>query len=685
MTVGVTAPGAVVPAGADGGVGEPSSGESETRAAGHLRAPTLGIGIVTRNRVRHLQRTIEAIRRHTSSPYALVVADDGSTDGTVELLDDLGIARVLGSHRGVSWNRNRLLYALTNVLDCDVALLIDDDCRPVSAGWELKWIEAVRRYGHVNYAGGWLSHAFLGGVGSVAEPFRSSIITDQCVGFSREAVQRVGYLDTRLRGRGDGQVEQSSRLVRAGFGGEPGAAPDGSDVLWLIRGALEIEEERVLGGGAEVGRHQVEVKQVGVDQVGRGPGESENCHRLAWRTDAERATFLAEMDEAEATLGGVRIDGTGDGRAVRLAAGPGDPLVYFDEARPGRVRGWAVDRARPGVPMSLRFFVSGEKIWEGLADGLRRDLLAAGLGTDRAGFSMTFAGPGEGRVGILSALDADGRELPVTLNDGRMYSRVVLRDGRADASGGDGRVGAGGDGGRADAGGGDGRVGAGGDGGRVDPDVHDGRVDASRDDGRVDRGGGDGRVDAGVHDDRVDAGVDDGRVDADRNDGRLDAGGGDGRVDAGVHDGRLAAGVDDGRVDADRNDGRVHAGGGDGRVDAGVHDGRVAAGVDDDRAAGRDIDHGAGARVDDGRGDAGAVRADEPVTIEQRMRKAERELLEQALDHYRRDEARSPSADPPARTSKEAARVRSTPTGDGCAGTQSTPKRRTLLWKLGRR
>lgn len=117
-------------------------------------APMLGIGILTYNRIDKLKRAMQEVRRHTSSPFCLVVADDGSSDQTREYLEADGVARVVGRNMGVCWNKNRLLYFLTNVLNCDAVLLLEDDCYPEAKGWERAWVEAIRLHGHINLAGG---------------------------------------------------------------------------------------------------------------------------------------------------------------------------------------------------------------------------------------------------------------------------------------------------------------------------------------------------------------------------------------------------------------------------------------------------------------------------------------------------------------------------------------------------
>ena len=128
-------------------------------------AARVGIGVITYNRKDVLAETLARVRAHTSSPHELVVADDGSWDGTVELVRSLGIRLVTGRNMGIAWNKNRALFLLTMLLHCDVVILLEDDSRPVKDGWEQDWIAASLRWGHINLAGEWLRALFYPGLG----------------------------------------------------------------------------------------------------------------------------------------------------------------------------------------------------------------------------------------------------------------------------------------------------------------------------------------------------------------------------------------------------------------------------------------------------------------------------------------------------------------------------------------
>ena len=281
--------------------------------------PKLGIGILTYNRVGKLRQAIDAVRQLTSSPFELVIADDGSVDGTAEYLANSGIARITGRNMGVCWNKNRLLYYMTNVLACDVVLLLEDDCYPTEYGWERAWAEAVGLHGHMNYAGGWFKDFFIGGSGTPDDPFISKMISGQCVGYSRKAIQQVGFFDTRFRGYEIGHVEHSWRMARAGYGGymDP---EDYENPRYLLLSS----EIRVDGDIKNSSRDEAAVAR---NQALFAETRRQGIHRWAWRTDEEMHQLLAEIDTAIA-----------NGDAVDTGLVPpelqiGPPHLFGDEER----------------------------------------------------------------------------------------------------------------------------------------------------------------------------------------------------------------------------------------------------------------------------------------------------------------------------------------------------------------
>ncbi|HET6196399.1 MAG TPA: glycosyltransferase, partial [Acetobacteraceae bacterium] len=179
----------------------------------------VGIGVITYNRKDVLAETLARVRAHTKTPCALAVADDGSTDGTGDLVRSQSVTLVTGRNMGIAWNKNRALFLLGAVVNCDVVILLEDDSYPTEDGWEQEWIQATQAWGHVNLAGPWFSDSFLRGTGTVDDPIVSKDVTAQCSGYSRAALLYGGYFDSRFRGYGFEHIEHSRRMVRVGYGG----------------------------------------------------------------------------------------------------------------------------------------------------------------------------------------------------------------------------------------------------------------------------------------------------------------------------------------------------------------------------------------------------------------------------------------------------------------------------------
>jgi Glycosyltransferases involved in cell wall biogenesis len=72
----------------------------------------LGIGITTYNRSRFLIKNIIKLYEMTSIDFVLIVADDGSTDETRELLEKNRVNYVTGENRGVAWNKNKMFIII---------------------------------------------------------------------------------------------------------------------------------------------------------------------------------------------------------------------------------------------------------------------------------------------------------------------------------------------------------------------------------------------------------------------------------------------------------------------------------------------------------------------------------------------------------------------------------------------
>lgn len=273
----------------------------------------LGIGVITFNRGPQVLRTLEKVCLHTGRSHQLVVADDGSTDGTADALIRDGYSVVTGPNRGVCWNKNRALFYLSEIRQCNVVLLLEDDTFPTKDGWETVWVEAVRRFGHIGLAGSWFRASFTAGDGTVESPYRSPVVSGQCAGFSAACMAAVGYFDTRFKGYGVGHAEHSMRCIRAGYGGEV-RIEDKVDkyTFYLVNSDLTVTDPGGNRNQDQIARNHALLQSI----------KGEPAYRPSWRDDQEREQLQKEMRE-------ILTPDNGDRRtrpSVEIAGGP-----VFDE------------------------------------------------------------------------------------------------------------------------------------------------------------------------------------------------------------------------------------------------------------------------------------------------------------------------------------------------------------------
>ncbi|GJD50698.1 hypothetical protein OPKNFCMD_3443 [Methylobacterium crusticola] len=252
----------------------------------------LGIGITTYDRVHRLAGTLDSVARHTATPHRLVVADDGSGDGTRDLLRARRVRHIPGPNRGIAWNKNRLLYYFTHVDPHDVIVLLEDDTFPHADGWERPWIEAARRYGHANFASPGLDALYTGGSGLPGDPYRSPVTSANCAAFGRAALLAVGFMDTRFRRYGYEHGEHTERLIRAGYGGDPATGDK-----FLVRSPLHVTEI----GAAHYDKSLEANAQVYIQLKG-----DTSLFRPAWRSPEERRALQADLRAAVTADRGAR-------------------------------------------------------------------------------------------------------------------------------------------------------------------------------------------------------------------------------------------------------------------------------------------------------------------------------------------------------------------------------------------
>jgi glycosyltransferase involved in cell wall biosynthesis len=178
----------------------------------------IGIGVATYNRLKHLQALIEDIRRFTTVPYDLFVADDGSKDGTADWLQKAGIEYKSGPNRGISYNKNKILYRYG---DYQHVFILEDDIRIKKTGWEAFFINAFKKTGENHfpcfpsrrpYSGRTEKHGFQDVILEEIEETSAQILA-----FTHRVLEEVGGFDMRFFGVGDSHTQLTERIFESGL------------------------------------------------------------------------------------------------------------------------------------------------------------------------------------------------------------------------------------------------------------------------------------------------------------------------------------------------------------------------------------------------------------------------------------------------------------------------------------
>ena len=186
----------------------------------------VGFAIIAYNRLNNLVKCINQVTKNTTRKdnYCFAVFDDGSpykihSDGVFKVFQGK-------TNQGVIVNKNRALYYYTEVNPVDIILLLEDDTSPDVLGWEVPWIKATYKFGHINYRMNCWSDNFINSEGTTGEwdsPHEFPILTGQVHGVKTEFIkQDIGYLNPEFKGWGFGHCEWTERFLKRNLGGSPG-------------------------------------------------------------------------------------------------------------------------------------------------------------------------------------------------------------------------------------------------------------------------------------------------------------------------------------------------------------------------------------------------------------------------------------------------------------------------------
>ncbi len=217
--------------------------------------PAVSVVVPTRGRLGYLRVTLDSLEsQDPAAPYELLVVDDGSTDGTRELLGRRDAPSLrLDPSRGLNAARNAGVKATRG----ELVAFVDDDVE-VPSGWLRALVEGAERNPEAEAFGGPIRPRFEGPVprscGREDPPLTTldlgtedracAVVWGANMLVRRSAFDRIGGFDERIEGGGD-EEEWLERLRAAGgrvvylaaAGLDHRRAGDDARLRSLVRGA----------------------------------------------------------------------------------------------------------------------------------------------------------------------------------------------------------------------------------------------------------------------------------------------------------------------------------------------------------------------------------------------------------------------------------------------------------------
>jgi GT2 family glycosyltransferase len=184
--------------------------------------PSVSVIVCTHNGSRTLRRCLEGICRLNYPNFEVIVVDDGSTDGTVAIVQQYDVRLISTVNKGLSSARNTGLEAATG----EIVAYIDDDAYP-DPDWLTYLADTFMRTSYVGVGG---PNIHPGGDGVVADSVANApggpihvLLTDRVaehipgcnMSFRASALREIGGFDPQFVTAGD-DVDVCWRLQEGG-------------------------------------------------------------------------------------------------------------------------------------------------------------------------------------------------------------------------------------------------------------------------------------------------------------------------------------------------------------------------------------------------------------------------------------------------------------------------------------
>ena len=161
-----------------------------------IRSKDITVVIPAFNAERYLAEAVGSVRRQTLGPDApIIVADDGSTDGTAETAERLGVTLIRGRHAGTAAARNAGLARAGTLF----VYLLDADDRAKPDAFRLL-AGAAEGYGAFGLAEDFVSEELSPEAASLLSPRQGGYpgILPGCSLLRTELFARIGFFDESI-------------------------------------------------------------------------------------------------------------------------------------------------------------------------------------------------------------------------------------------------------------------------------------------------------------------------------------------------------------------------------------------------------------------------------------------------------------------------------------------------------